>query len=73
VVTGTLVDIAERAAGVAPPATIVIGEVAGLSDKLAWFEPGGEWAQPSGALAARPRLEAFLPGGERQPAAVEVP
>jgi uroporphyrin-III C-methyltransferase len=31
--------IAERAAGIEPPAVIVIGEVVGLRDRLAWFEP----------------------------------
>lgn len=39
VVTGTLADIAERAAGagLTPPAVTVIGEVAGLHASLAWF------------------------------------
>jgi uroporphyrinogen III methyltransferase / synthase len=37
-VTGTLADIAARAAGVEAPAVIVIGKVAGLSDELNWFE-----------------------------------
>jgi uroporphyrinogen III methyltransferase/synthase len=37
-VTGTLSDIAARAAGVEAPAVIVIGKVAGLSDELNWFE-----------------------------------
>jgi uroporphyrinogen III methyltransferase / synthase len=37
-VTGTLVDIAARAAGIEAPAVIVIGEVASLSDELNWFE-----------------------------------
>lgn len=40
VVTGTLVDIAERAreAGLTNPAVIVIGEVVGLRDKLRWYD-----------------------------------
>ena len=39
-VVGTLADIADRieGAGMKPPATIVIGEVVGLRDKLSWFE-----------------------------------
>ncbi len=37
VVVGTLADIAERAVGVEAPATIVIGEVVGLRNKLDWF------------------------------------
>jgi len=38
--TGTLADIAERAAEVdfAPPALIVIGEVVGLRERLRWFD-----------------------------------
>jgi uroporphyrinogen III methyltransferase/synthase len=39
-VSGTLADIAERAeeAGVRPPAVTVVGRVAALRDRLAWFE-----------------------------------
>jgi uroporphyrinogen III methyltransferase/synthase len=39
-VAGTLSDLADRteAAGMKPPATIVIGEVAALRDKFNWFE-----------------------------------
>jgi uroporphyrinogen III methyltransferase/synthase len=39
-VTGTLGDLADRieAACLKPPATIIIGEVVGLRDKLSWFE-----------------------------------
>ncbi|GIX48150.1 MAG: hypothetical protein KatS3mg131_2361 [Candidatus Tectimicrobiota bacterium] len=39
VVEGTLADIAEKAAGLLPPATIVIGEVVTLRAQLAWFDP----------------------------------
>jgi uroporphyrin-III C-methyltransferase len=39
VVRGTLADIAGRARGLASPATIVVGEVVALGDRLAWFEP----------------------------------
>lgn len=40
VIVGTLADIAEKAdsAGIGPPAAIVVGEVVGLREKLAWFE-----------------------------------
>jgi uroporphyrinogen III methyltransferase / synthase len=39
-VTGTLADIADRAAeaGVRPPAVALVGEVASLRDQLAWLE-----------------------------------
>ena len=39
-VTGTLADIADRIdeAQMKPPATVIIGEVAGLHDKLNWYE-----------------------------------
>lgn len=38
VVTGTLSNIVGRAAGVQPPAVIVVGEVVGLRDSIGWFE-----------------------------------
>jgi uroporphyrinogen III methyltransferase / synthase len=37
IVTGTLENIVERSAAISPPAVIVIGEVAGLHEKLAWY------------------------------------
>jgi len=37
VAAGTLSNIAEKAAHLSPPATIVIGELAALSHELAWF------------------------------------
>ena len=37
-VTGTLADIVERGAAVQPPAVLVVGEVVGLREQLAWFE-----------------------------------
>jgi uroporphyrin-III C-methyltransferase/precorrin-2 dehydrogenase/sirohydrochlorin ferrochelatase len=39
-VVGTLADVAERvgAAGLAPPATVVVGDVVALRDRLAWFD-----------------------------------
>jgi uroporphyrinogen III methyltransferase / synthase len=37
-VTGTLADLPARVAGMKPPATIVVGEVVRLRDKLDWFE-----------------------------------
>jgi uroporphyrin-III C-methyltransferase len=48
VVHGVLGDIVERARGVRPPATIVVGQVARLGRQLAWLEPhepDGEAAQ----------------------------
>ena len=44
VVTGTLADIAQRAADVEPPATIVIGEVVGLQAQLDWYGAARELA-----------------------------
>ncbi|NLG74139.1 MAG: uroporphyrinogen-III C-methyltransferase [Chloroflexi bacterium] len=38
VVTGTLENILERAAGVCPPALIVVGDVASLHEELQWFK-----------------------------------
>jgi uroporphyrin-III C-methyltransferase len=39
VVTGTLADIAARAASVQAPATVVVGEVVRLNREIAWFDP----------------------------------
>ncbi|HEV8471762.1 MAG TPA: uroporphyrinogen-III C-methyltransferase [Methylomirabilota bacterium] len=46
--TGRLDDIAERAAAarLQPPVVIVIGAVAALADRLAWFQPSVVAAQP---------------------------
>jgi uroporphyrinogen III methyltransferase / synthase len=38
IATGTLLDIAAKAAGFGPPAVIVVGEVVKLRDQLNWFE-----------------------------------
>ncbi len=38
IVTGTLADIAAKAAGFTPPAVIVVGEVVKLREQLNWFE-----------------------------------
>ncbi|HUT36199.1 MAG TPA: uroporphyrinogen-III C-methyltransferase [Planctomycetota bacterium] len=38
--SGTLADIEERAAGLEAPAVLVVGQVAGLRERLAWFEAG---------------------------------
>ncbi len=38
VVTGTLQDIAQRAADLQPPTVIVVGEVVSLREQLNWFE-----------------------------------
>ncbi len=37
-VTGTLATIVERAENLSPPATIVIGELASMSNDLSWFQ-----------------------------------
>ena len=37
-VTGTLVDIVTRAAGLRAPATIIVGEAVALREKLRWFD-----------------------------------
>jgi uroporphyrin-III C-methyltransferase len=36
---GTLADIVEKSAGIEPPATIIVGDVVSLADKLQWFIP----------------------------------
>ncbi len=41
-VIGTLADIVEKSAGIAPPALIVVGDVVSLSEKLSWFMPMAE-------------------------------
>jgi uroporphyrinogen III methyltransferase/synthase len=38
VVTGTLIDLADKCRGMKPPALIVVGEVVALREKLRWFE-----------------------------------
>lgn len=70
VVAGTLADIAGRAASIEPPATIVIGEVVALRDRLEWFRPARREAEEAEPVDW-PAVEAFLRGSERQPAAVE--
>lgn len=47
VVTGTLATLPERAAaaGIRPPALLIVGEVVALADKLAWFEGAAVHAQ----------------------------
>lgn len=37
-VTGTLADIVDRAAGIRPPAVIIVGEVVRLHEPLRWFD-----------------------------------
>ena len=50
VVLGTLATIASRANHLAPPSLLVVGQVVGLAEQLAWFG-GGE--APAGWLPAR--------------------
>jgi uroporphyrin-III C-methyltransferase len=45
VVVGTLADIAQRAATLRPPATVVVGEVVRLREHLQWFEAAGPTGQ----------------------------
>ncbi len=65
-VSGTLADIARRAeeAAVSPPAILVVGEVAGLRERLKWWETRPLWGkvavvtrtrQQAGALSRRLR------------------
>lgn len=56
-ITGTLADIAGKAQGVQPPATIVVGEVVGLSHQLAWFDPPEQELAP---MLLVPRSEMAL-------------
>lgn len=42
VVVGTLIDIVEKSTLVEAPATIVVGDVVSLADKLQWFIPQAE-------------------------------
>jgi uroporphyrin-III C-methyltransferase len=72
VVAGTLADIAERAASVEAPATIVIGEVVGLRDRLDWFRRGTRETVEA-ELVDWPAIEAYLDDRGRRPAAVEAP
>ena len=50
-ITGRLDDIAERAADVAPPAVIVIGDVVRLRERLRWFSELDEVQPPATAHA----------------------
>ncbi len=52
VVRGTLGDIAERARGLSSPATIVVGEVSRLADRLGWFAADGGGAEDSETVFA---------------------
>jgi siroheme synthase len=45
--TGRLDDIADRAADVAPPAVIVIGDVVRLRERIRWFSELHEVPQPA--------------------------
>jgi uroporphyrin-III C-methyltransferase/precorrin-2 dehydrogenase/sirohydrochlorin ferrochelatase len=47
VVTGTLADIAAKAAeaGLAGPAMIIVGTVVSLADRLTWFQPDAQGAE----------------------------
>jgi uroporphyrin-III C-methyltransferase len=68
VVSGTLVDIAEKAKTLRPPATIVIGEVVTLRRHLAWFDRAGA-ALP---FFAAPEECFSCPAGEALPVGLAV-
>jgi len=57
-VSGTLGDIARRAreAGISPPAILVVGEVAGLRERLKWWETRPLWGKV--AVVTRTRQQA---------------
>ncbi|MEW6388469.1 MAG: uroporphyrinogen-III C-methyltransferase [Thermodesulfobacteriota bacterium] len=57
-VTGTLTDIADKAqaAAIQPPAVLVVGEVAGLRERLKWWETRPLWGKT--ALITRTREQA---------------
>lgn len=61
VVTGTLETIGEdvASAGLKPPALIVVGEVAGLRDRLAWFEERPLFGRSVVVTRARDRVSAL--------------
>ncbi len=63
VVTGTLADIALKAAAVESPATIVVGEVVRLSHLIGWFTPEGRSQGHPDASAVRQKQPGvpFLP------------
>jgi uroporphyrin-III C-methyltransferase len=48
VVHGTLADIAVRARGLEPPATVVVGDVVALGERLRWFEARCDVSLPRG-------------------------
>ncbi len=58
VLTGTVADLAEQveAAGLRPPAIIIIGEVVKLRERMQWFEARPLWGQR--IVVTRPRAQA---------------
>lgn len=59
VVTGTLATLAERCAGMKPPAVIVVGEVVALREKLRWFEDKPLFGKRILITRAREQASAF--------------
>jgi len=59
VVTGTLATLAERCAGMKPPALIVVGEVVALREKLRWFEDKPLFGKRILITRAREQASAF--------------
>jgi uroporphyrin-III C-methyltransferase len=56
-VIGTLADIVERSAALKAPALIVVGEVVGLAERLAWFRTDAYLDFPSFAAAEQPQTQ----------------
>lgn len=61
-VTGTLADIAARAreADIRPPAILVVGEVAALRERLAWWETRPLWGKVAVVTRTREQASALV-------------
>ncbi|MDI6852688.1 MAG: uroporphyrinogen-III C-methyltransferase [Deltaproteobacteria bacterium] len=61
-VTGVLGDIAElaKAADIRPPAVLVVGEVAALRDRLAWWEARPLWGKVAVVTRTREQASALV-------------
>jgi uroporphyrinogen III methyltransferase / synthase len=73
-ITGSLADIAARAAGIDAPAIIVVGDVAGLRDELNWFERLPLFGKRIVITRAREQSSVIIEALERLGAeAIEIP
>ncbi|MBM4285462.1 MAG: uroporphyrinogen-III C-methyltransferase [Deltaproteobacteria bacterium] len=61
-VSGALADIARRAgeAGIRPPAILVVGEVASLRERLAWWEKRPLWGKTAVVTRTREQASALV-------------